>query len=243
MTAAVIQLNGRRISITAVTGRTFTASKDTYVDVLDNLDGTGTLVYTEVANNAASPALASNSIRIGIVVTAAGSIAAATSINQGSAAASFPVVSSVAYQVCDSLGNVIYRRPNQKLIGRRAFPVGGGTSTTSTTPVGMTGVVVPVLLASLQNAGNIKANLAARQFSSNNASGIADTYIYIGGTSGTIVGNGSVSGTSGASLALFGTGVITGNTTVDAAMASNNAAYTTAVQAFNIGIVLTVEVA
>lgn len=96
MTAMVAQVNGRRISITAVTARTFTASKDTYVDLLDNADGTGTLVYTEVSNGAAAPALASNSIRIAKIVTGATTIAATSSILQ-------------AYM--DSLSNFIYPRP------------------------------------------------------------------------------------------------------------------------------------
>lgn len=83
MSALVVHINGRRISITAVTARTFTASKDTYIDVLDNGDGTGTLVYTEVANGATTGfTLAANSLRLGYIVTAAGSIAATTSIFQ-----------------------------------------------------------------------------------------------------------------------------------------------------------------
>jgi len=92
MTSGVLYINGLRISISSVTARTYTASKDTYVDVLSNGDGTGTLVYTEVTNGAASPALAANSLRIGKVVTGASNIAAATSIQQ--------------YAV-DSLGNAV----------------------------------------------------------------------------------------------------------------------------------------
>lgn len=82
MTAGVVYINGRRISISAVTARTFTASKDTYVDILDNGDGTGTLVYTEVANNAASPSLAANSLRIAKIITGASNIASAASVIQ-----------------------------------------------------------------------------------------------------------------------------------------------------------------
>lgn len=100
MSSGIIYINGRRLSISSVSGRTYTASKDTYVDVLDNQDGTGTLVYTEVNNGVASPALAANSVRIGKVVTAAGSIAAASSITQlGS----------------DSLSNLIYPNRLQKV--------------------------------------------------------------------------------------------------------------------------------
>lgn len=108
MTAGTVYINGRRILISAVVSRTFTASKDTYVDILDNGDGTGTVVYTEVTNNAASPALAANSIRIGIVVTGASNIAAATSINQGQPTRTLPLISSVPLTWSDSLGNTIY---------------------------------------------------------------------------------------------------------------------------------------
>lgn len=144
MTAAIIYVNGRRISIAAVTARTFTASKDTYIDLLDNLDGTGTLVYTEVANNAASPSLAANSIRIGIIVTGATTIAAATSINQGSTEATLPIASSVAYAVTDSLGNLICNRtPTPGLIGSRKVASGGAGGTTSYTGVCSMPIIVP----------------------------------------------------------------------------------------------------
>lgn len=120
MTAISVYINNRTIAIAAVTGRTFTASKDTYVDILDNQDGTGTLVYTEVANNAASPALASNSMRIGIIVTGATTIAAAGSINQGQPDKVLPIASSVPYSVADSLGNRICNRdPDGVLLGYR----------------------------------------------------------------------------------------------------------------------------
>lgn len=143
MTAMVCIINGRRISITAVTGRTFTASKDTYVDVLDNADGTGTLVYTEVANNAASPALASNSLRIGIVVTGATTIAAATSINQGQYDRVLPIASSIPYQVSDSLGNVICRRdPTSRLLSQRMVTA----APSATTIAQATGMSAPIIV-------------------------------------------------------------------------------------------------
>lgn len=108
MTALVCYINGRRLTVSAVTARSFTASKDTYIDVLDNADGTATLVYTEVTNNAASPALASNSMRLGIVVTGASNIAAATSISQGGYANTLPTISSQILKGNDTLGNLIY---------------------------------------------------------------------------------------------------------------------------------------
>lgn len=104
MTAITYYVNGRRFTIGAVTARAFTASKDTYVDV----DNAGVINYTEVANNAASPALSANRIRIGTVVTAAGSIAAATSIGQGLFTNIAPVVGGMTLAGGDSLGNVVY---------------------------------------------------------------------------------------------------------------------------------------
>lgn len=148
MTAMTVYINSRSISIAAVTARNFTASKDTYVDVLDNLDGTGTLVYTEVSNNAASPALAANSLRIGIIVTGATTIANAGSVNQGEVDKVLPIASSIAYSVTDSLGNLICPRdPNRKLLGYRQI-VSAGSGNTSASATQVTGLTVPVIVPS-----------------------------------------------------------------------------------------------
>lgn len=114
MTALVCYINGQRGTISAVTARSFTASKDTYIDVL-NSSGTFSLVYTEVTNNAASPALAANSLRLGIVVTGASNIAAATSINQGNWDAPLPVVSGEYLTGLDSVGNPIYNTSPEEI--------------------------------------------------------------------------------------------------------------------------------
>ena len=144
MTAATCYINGRRIVIAAIATRTFTASKDTYVDVLDNLDGTGTVVYTEVANNAASPALAANSVRMAIIVSGA-TIAAVGSINQGEDTKVLPIASSIPYAVTDSLGNLICPRdPARKLLGMRQITT--SFSTASGTAVAVTGLTVPVIV-------------------------------------------------------------------------------------------------
>ncbi len=79
MSAGLVMINGKVVSVDAVANRAFTASKDTYIDIDEN----GAITYTEVANNAASPARADNAIRIAIVVTAAGNILNQYSINQG----------------------------------------------------------------------------------------------------------------------------------------------------------------
>lgn len=145
MTALTVYINGRRITIGAVSARVFTASKDTYIDVLDNADGTGTLVYTEVSNNAASPALAANSLRLGIIVTGATTIAAAGSINQGQEDKVLPIASSIAYSVTDSLGNLICSRdPNHKLLGYRQIT--SNFTTTSSAQVQITGLSCPVIV-------------------------------------------------------------------------------------------------
>lgn len=96
MTAGVVYINGARYTVAAATG-SVTASKDTYFDILAPATGTAaTLVNTGgnvVANNAASPALAANSIRIGKVVSGASSI-------------TLPVVQTAS----DSIGNPIRPR-------------------------------------------------------------------------------------------------------------------------------------
>lgn len=57
---------GNRV-VVAATSKTYTASKDTYVD----LSNTGVLTYVEVALDAAAPALTANSLRLQKVVTSA----------------------------------------------------------------------------------------------------------------------------------------------------------------------------
>ncbi len=117
MTSGVVYIGGRRLTAAAVSARSFTASKDTYVDASDNGDGTALLTYTEVANNAASPALAANSVRVAIIVTGASNIANVGSVNQGEPDKLLPFASSIAYATTDSIGNLIAPRdPNARLI-------------------------------------------------------------------------------------------------------------------------------
>lgn len=165
MTAGICYINGRRISITAVTARTFTASRDTYIDVLDNGDGTGTLVYTEATNNAASPALAANSLRIGVIVTGASNIANVGSVNQGQETKVLPIASSIAYSVTDSLGNLICPRdPTYKVLGYKQITTQPTTS--SSTSAQVTGLSCPVIVPANRKVkivvyGNIQSTLAA----------------------------------------------------------------------------------
>lgn len=106
MSAGIVMINGKIVTVDAVANRTFTASKDTYVDV----DEGGAITYTEVANNAASPALATGRLRLGVVVTGASSIASVASINQGQPEKTVPTTCNLGKSGIDSLGNKICRR-------------------------------------------------------------------------------------------------------------------------------------
>lgn len=77
MSAVTAYQAGQRATLAAVATRAFTASRDTYVDLLrggTTLAPTLTLVYTEQVNGTAPPALAPNSIRLAKVVTGAAAI-------------------------------------------------------------------------------------------------------------------------------------------------------------------------
>jgi len=169
MTAVTAYIGGRRGTVAAVTARTFTASKDTYVDVL-NTAGTFSLVYTEVANNAASPALAANSIRLAIIVSGA-NIAAVGSVNQGQENKVLPIASSIAYTTTDSLGNLICPRDStRRVLGYRQ---GANFSTSSTGAVDVTGVSAPVIVPA---GRKVKVTSFATQFTAaggNNAVTVA----------------------------------------------------------------------
>lgn len=138
MTAGVVYIGGKRVAVSAVTARAFTASKDTYIDV----SNTGTITYTEVANNATSPTLAANSIRIGIIVTGASNIANVGSVNQGQENKVLPIASSIPYTVTDSLGNLLCPRdPNRKVLGYRQIT----SNFDFTTLTDITGLSVPFI--------------------------------------------------------------------------------------------------
>uniref|UniRef100_A0A6M3IE19 Putative structural protein n=1 Tax=viral metagenome TaxID=1070528 RepID=A0A6M3IE19_9ZZZZ len=77
ISAGVAYSQGRRI-VKVATSKTYTASKDTYVD----LKGDGTYVFTEVLNAAAAPAIAANSIRLAKVVTDATAITSVADLRQ-----------------------------------------------------------------------------------------------------------------------------------------------------------------
>lgn len=203
MTAVTAYIGGTRGTVSAVTARSFTASKDTYVDIL-NSSGTFSLVYTEVANNAASPALAANSIRLAIIVTGASNIANVGSVNQGETDKVLPIASSIPYAVTDSLGNLICPRdPNRRVLGYRQitgnFTVSSGSPTLISNANGT--LSVPVIIPS-----NRKIRIYVRANYQNYATATGSSYVSIFETSvaGTLLAQTSAtSATAAAVLPVF----------------------------------------
>ncbi len=181
MTAGVVVINGNPITVAAVTSRTFTASKDVYVDVLDNGDGTGLLVYTDGTTNAASGALAANSIRLAIIVVGAGSIATAASVNQGQEDRVLPIASSIPYAVTDSLGNLICPRdPSRRTLGYKQILSAYSGTTNSGNGDDVTGLSVPFIADGLTK---IRATIGGKSVrSSSGASGIVSVRVVEGTT-------------------------------------------------------------
>lgn len=149
LSSGFVWINNQRYSVAAATG-VVSANSDTYFDILAPATGTvATLVNTGgniVANNAASPALAANSIRNGIIQSAA-TITALTSINQGQEYMTVPVIASTALSVTDSLGNLICPRdPQRKLLGQRQIINTFSPGVTAETLI--TGLNCPVIIPS-----------------------------------------------------------------------------------------------
>lgn len=190
MTAGVVVINGNPVTVALVTARAFTTNVDTYIDVLDNGDGTGLVVYTTAVTNAASAALATNSIRIGIIQAAA-TITAATKVNQGQEDRVFPIASSIPYAVTDSLGNLICPRdPNRKTLGLRQALANVNFNGTATDITGLSTIVnVPTggrkIKISSSNRG-IGSSVAADRFEIF----IQESSTVIGSTGGYIATNG-----------------------------------------------------
>lgn len=204
MTAVTCYINGRRGTISAVTARSFTASKDTYIDIL-NTAGTFSLVYTEVTNNAASPALAANSIRLAIIVTGASNIAAAGSVNQGEETKVLPIASSIPYQTTDSLGNLICPRdPTRKVLGYRQLLASTAASTTSGAQQAILGLSCPVVVPAGRRV-RVSMGLGIGVISSGGSGSPVSVAIARGSVS-TIVAqaNGTTSASAGSAAGLAG---------------------------------------
>ena len=118
MSAGLVMINGKVVSVDAIANRAFTASKDTY----HYIDENGASTFTEVSNNAASPTAVSNAILNGIIVSGASSIATQYSINQGQLANNTATVrlpaSTIANgsTITDGNGKLIHPRANRNLV-------------------------------------------------------------------------------------------------------------------------------
>jgi hypothetical protein len=104
MSAGLVMINGKIVSVDAIANRAFTASKDTYHYVDEN----GASTFQTVNNNVASPTAPANSILIGIIVSGATNILNAGSVNQGQLDMILPVISSEYIRGADSKGVPIY---------------------------------------------------------------------------------------------------------------------------------------
>ena len=170
MTAGAVVVGGASGNVAAVTGRAFTASRDTYVDI----SSTGAITYTEVVNNAASPVLAAGNIRVAIIVTGASSIANAGSVNQGQSGALLPIAASQQYEVTDSLGNLIgNRNPNPGLIGYRQTVA----AQSSGSHVGVNGCSVPAIIPTGRRV-RVKGFISV--VTCDNSSGVTQIYLWRG---------------------------------------------------------------
>lgn len=149
ITAGAVYIVGERLTVAAVSAQTVAASKDRYIDLRSNGDGTAIYVTNEVNNNAASQALTAGDIRVGIVVAGATTIANAASINQGQEDRVLPIASSIPYTVTDSLGNLICNRdPTAKLMGYRQILTTFNAGTNALTNI--TGLSVPFIADGLR---------------------------------------------------------------------------------------------
>lgn len=141
----VYYIAGVRYTATSVANKTYTASKDTYVDI----NSSGTPIYPEVANGAASPALTSGYIRVAKVVT------------NGSA------ITSVTQNGQDSLGNNIYNMISYLPGGPAVSVVGTNESTSSTSPANLS--TVQAVTVNIGRSGKALVSIAASINSSTTA--------------------------------------------------------------------------
>lgn len=195
MTAGYVFINGRYIPLAAVTARNFTASRDTYVYAVDNLDGTASFTYSEVTNNNTSPTPPANSILLAIIITGAGSIANVGSINNGDPDKLLPIAASQAYQFTDSNGNLINPRdPMRKVLALRKT-VTQFTSVASATWQQVTGLSMPFISPGNRN---LRTTFFGSDVFKSGGSGVLKIGIWDGTVgSGTMLGDGEPNIASG----------------------------------------------
>lgn len=128
-----------RVAVNGIGSHTFAASSDTYVDI----DYLGNVTYTAASNNATSPSITANAVRVAIVVTGSSTISV---VNQGylalTASTIAPVVSNNTLWKFDSLGNQIYPTSSTgklRVLQQRITTATTGSSSTLVTYNGFLG--------------------------------------------------------------------------------------------------------
>lgn len=131
MSAGTVVVAGLLYSVSSISGHSFAASSDTYVDI--NISaGAAVVNYTAVTNNSLSPALVSsgtvfNTVRIAVVTVGASNIAAQGNIGQGSPTAYVSTGATLGSSTvaAGSNGNNITATPLNVAAGA-SFSTGGG---------------------------------------------------------------------------------------------------------------------
>lgn len=135
MTAGTVMIKGILLTVASVTAHAFTASRDTYIDLTDNGDGTAAITYVAVVNNTTSPALTSTvsaTIRIACVISGSSNIGTtANNIWQGNAGFTSPTAQGSTTVAAGSNGNTIVTTP-LNVAASTSFPSGGGFATVVT---------------------------------------------------------------------------------------------------------------
>lgn len=205
MTGGTLYVQGNRIISPGVVSHTFTASKDTYIDI----DKLGNVAYVPVANGATSGmTLTANSVRVALVVTGSSTISSVTQLGVD------PLFNPIYPKSPVSLVSTIFSNSIQTQVnagtagGTMSYLNSGGvkrlkcissnqssgtgpTSYTFTLPVGFFSAIDGVQASAINMSGQ------ANQYTSIASANITTVTVYLTSPAGTA--------TSGISLTIEGT--------------------------------------
>jgi len=156
----VFYLNGQQYTGSSIANKTYTASKDTYVDVTAASGGAVSVTYTEVANGAASPSLAANYVRIAKVATNGSAITSVTQSGLDSLGNPIKPKKPITFPVSDSyiqLGNIMiaWGTATTSTIGTTA-----GTEVSGTISFPVAFAAAPIAICNPSDLGNACAEYA-----------------------------------------------------------------------------------
>ena len=187
MTAGVAYVSGKRLVVSSIASRAFTASKDTYV----SLDSSGTVSYSEVANNAASPALPANSIWVAKVVTSGSSITSVSLAGLDSNNKTiYPRRVAISVSVStDANGWIVYDYGNCKVATKTLSSTAAkvrfeqGSQSSGNLPVGVNTVGdLKSYWATVENGNFSDFVTITRQNNPSSAGSLSFVYLYMGPT-------------------------------------------------------------